>query len=410
MRSWLLRLHRWTGLATVAFLSVAALTGSVLAFKQELEAWLHPRLFLAAPPAGRGAADFIDPLLLREQLAQRHPLARADHLSFARPGQAQMFYLMPRTDAATGRDHPLPADQVFVDPYTGRERGARRWGVLFADGAFHPENLVPFVWRLHEALALPHPWGKTFMGLVALAWTLDCLVGLWLTFPRARPFLSRWAPAWRIKRGAAWQRLHLDLHRAGALWLWLALLVFAWSSVMLNLRPAYQVPMALVFEFAPEPQRRLPAPRPDPALGWREAHASARQHLQQQATARGFTVLAEESLWYRPAAGAYLYRTRTSLDIRHGSGVTDLWIDGDSGRLLQLRIEGQGPSGHRVSDWLRVLHTGEVGGLGYRLFVAALGLTVLVLGVTGTVVWWVRRRARRHAAAQTGAKPIGRAR
>lgn len=40
--------------------------------------------------------------------------------------------------------------------------------------------------------------------------------------------------AWIIKPGNA-QRVNFDLHRAGGLWLWLALVLFAWSSVYMNL-------------------------------------------------------------------------------------------------------------------------------------------------------------------------------
>ena len=35
----------------------------------------------------------------------------------------------------------------------------------------------------------------------------------------------------------------LDLHRAGGLWLWAMLFVFAWSSVAFNLTPAYDAVM-----------------------------------------------------------------------------------------------------------------------------------------------------------------------
>lgn len=30
------------------------------------------------------------------------------------------------------------------------------------------------------------------MGVIALIWTVDCFIGLALTWPRSRPFWSRW--------------------------------------------------------------------------------------------------------------------------------------------------------------------------------------------------------------------------
>lgn len=399
MRAFPLRLHRWAGLATALFLLLAGLTGSLLAFKNELEGVINPRLFIVSPPLGKAADDFLDPLVLRDRLATLYPQARADHLSFPVAGKSQMFYLMPRTDPSTGLSYPLLQDQVFMDPYTGEVLGSRKWGELFsADHGFQRANVMPFVWRVHEALALPHPWGKVFMGVVALVWTLDAFVGLWLTFPRGRPFFKKWKPAWQIKRGASLQRLNLDLHRAGALWLWLLLLVFAWSSVMLNLREiVYEPVMSLAFEFKAERAPRLTSPKDHPRLDWQEAHARARDALQAMAREQGFVVQHEDSLWYRPAFGAYLYRTHTSLDIREEGGASDLWIDGDSGVVRRVQFEGRAASGDTISNWLRVLHTGLVWGVGYRVALVTLGLAVAVLSVTGVIIWNVKRRSRRLA-------------
>ena len=67
---------------------------------------------------------------------------------------------------------------------------------------------------------------------------------------RTRSFWQRWSPAWRIKWSASTYRINFDLHRAGGLWLWLALLVFAWSSVYMNLGDTvYKTVMRTVSEF-----------------------------------------------------------------------------------------------------------------------------------------------------------------
>jgi uncharacterized iron-regulated membrane protein len=393
-----LRLHRWAGLATALFLIVAGLTGGALAFMDELEALINPGLFVAEPPRGTAAHDFADPFVLRERVQQLYPNARADHFTFPQAGKSQMFHLMPRLDPQTGQPYPQGHDQVFLNPYSGEVLGARKWGELFHDGRLQRENVVPFIWRLHEALALPHPYGKVFMGVVALVWTIDCFVGLLLTFPRRKPILKKWQIAWQIKRRASRARLNFDLHRAGALWLWLALLVFAWSSVMLNLRElAYQPLMSLAFEFEADRPPRLPAPELSPRLDWRAARHHARQALEAMARADGFAIGAEDSLWYRPALGAYLYRTRTSLDLRNDRGASDVWVDGDTGAVLKTRFESRGASGDVVSAWLRVLHIGHIGGLGYRSAVAVIGVAVAVLSITGVVIWTKKRAARRMA-------------
>ncbi|MGH8479080.1 MAG: PepSY domain-containing protein [Gammaproteobacteria bacterium] len=40
-----IRLHRYAGLAMALFLTIAGLTGSMIAFNHELDEWLNPELF-----------------------------------------------------------------------------------------------------------------------------------------------------------------------------------------------------------------------------------------------------------------------------------------------------------------------------------------------------------------------------
>jgi uncharacterized iron-regulated membrane protein len=202
--------------------------------------------------------------------------------------------------------------------------------------------------------------------------------------------------------------LNFDLHRAGALWLWMALLIFAWSSVMLNLREVlYQPVMSLAFSFEDDRPPGLSAANLSPRLDWREAHRQARRILEGMARQDGFDIVTEDSVWYRPALGAYLYRTRTSLDLRtDGVGATDLWIDGDNGSVLKTRFERRAASGDFVSAWLRMLHTGQIWGLGYRVLVAIIGVLIGILSVTGVLIWYLKRQTRRRATLQSAAATI----
>ncbi|MGH8611842.1 MAG: PepSY domain-containing protein [Gammaproteobacteria bacterium] len=67
VRPALVLLHRYVGLVMAGFLLIAGLTGSLLAWNDELEAVLSPQLFRAAPPAPDAQA--LDPLVLRAHVA-----------------------------------------------------------------------------------------------------------------------------------------------------------------------------------------------------------------------------------------------------------------------------------------------------------------------------------------------------
>ena len=246
-QAWVLA-HRWAGLTIALFLAVTGLTGSVMPWIEEIEAATVPQLHTVSPPSP--SAPRVDPQDLRAQVLARHPQARIDFLPLTgEPGRSVRLYAT-WIDPATGlerADRP-DWDDLFLDPYTGEELGHRRWGDI-GQGV---KNLMPFVYRLHDSLALGE-WGMLALGLAALVWTVDCVTGLVLTWPvRKQPcrrgdpgWLARWRPSWTIRRRTTPYKLTFDLHRAGGLWVWPLLLVFAWSSVSFNLPQAYRPIMAL---------------------------------------------------------------------------------------------------------------------------------------------------------------------
>ena len=177
VRAVLLPVHRYVGLMLALFLAIAGVTGSLLAWNEELEAALNPRLFRVQPPSP-GAAR-LDPVLLHERVRLRYPDAFVARMPLEQlEGRSQLFALR---SLKGGKAKAPPNDQVFVDPYTGAILGERKWG----DIGQGRKNLMPFIYRLHYSLALDGV-GTLVFGIVALLWSIDCFVGAWLTIPRRR--------------------------------------------------------------------------------------------------------------------------------------------------------------------------------------------------------------------------------
>ena len=191
------------------FLLVVGLTGSLLAFSGPLERLINPQLF-ANPAPGAHPLSLAE---LAERAEAQEPHARVAYFAIIESDQVSMV-VGPRTNPVTGKPYAIDFDHVILNPYTGRELGRRRDGDL-SQGRI---NIVPFILVLHESLALG-PFGTWTLGIVALAWTLDCFLAFYLTLPRGVPhFLRRWLPSWLIKHPAAAFRLNFDLHRASGLW------------------------------------------------------------------------------------------------------------------------------------------------------------------------------------------------
>jgi uncharacterized iron-regulated membrane protein len=66
MRHSLIQLHRYAGLLLAPFLVVVGLTGSLLAFHDEMDRWLNPDLLTVPVPDSVDAAPAFDLFALHE--------------------------------------------------------------------------------------------------------------------------------------------------------------------------------------------------------------------------------------------------------------------------------------------------------------------------------------------------------
>lgn len=397
---WVL-IHRWAGLAMAGFLILIGLTGSLLAFYPEVERLINPQYY---PARASGLA--LGPGELAEILERRLPQAQVNALIL----EANQGATLAAVGARPG-EAPLGFDHVFLDPTTGEELFRRQFGTISEGWT----NVMGFVYRLHYNLALA-PAGKWILGVCALVWTLDCFVALYLTLPQRRESAShllrstqsgnaeaktwwqRWKPAWRIRWRQGGYKLTFDLHRAGGLWLWLILLVFAGSSVYMNLGDTvYTWAMRAVTDFeAPWTELALlDEPLQNPRHGWIEAQTTGERLMERQAALHGFTVERPIALRLDRLRGVYIYSVRSSRDIQDKRGMTRLFFDADTGELKLLLLPTGQQAGNTMTSWLFALHEANVFGLPYRFFVCLLGLAIVMLSVTGIVIWMKKRRARR---------------
>jgi len=379
--------HRYAGLAMAGFLLVAGLTGACLAFYKPLDRWLAPRMYEA--PA-RGVV--LDPFVLLEKAHAQLPGWRTDLMRLdLDEGQAVILYFELDQNQPTGQPRVSEHDEYAFDPVSGDLLASRGpWGAVPTS----LDGVMSFLYALHYKLALPGEIGLWLFGIVAVMWTVDCFVGVYLTFPRGRPFFVKWKPAWQVKTTAGAYRINFDLHRAGGLWFWLLLLVFAWSSVMMNLSEEVYTPVmkALGFTFSDLAERvpKRSTPLDTPVVTFRQATETGRAAVQARAVRDGFTFLRDDRVYYDRAHGLYHYRAFTSRDISDVYGGANAVVDGASGILIGTTLQAE-TNGDWVSVWLSVLHTAAVWGTPYRVLVSLLGVTIAVLSVTGVVIWLRKR-------------------
>ncbi|HEY8617182.1 PepSY-associated TM helix domain-containing protein [Phenylobacterium sp.] len=399
MRTIWVALHRWLGLATAGFLFIAGATGAVISWDHELDGWLNPTLYQA-----KTAGEARPSLELARELERARPNLQVTFAPLTvEPGEALLLGVEARPDPSTGKALPLGYNQVALDPATGAIQGQRFWG----QPSLSRENLLPFLYKLHYSLTLPFvaglDVGVLLMGLVGLAWTLDCLVALWISFPKASAWRKSFAFRWRD----GGYRLTFDLHRSGGVWLWGLLLTLAVTSVSMNLNAQVVRPIVGLFsDLSPDPFSARTARAPDepalPRVSREQAVALARA----EADRRGWDE-PPGGVFYSPAYDLYgvgFYRPGND----HGDGGLGnrwLYFDAASGKPAGALTPGEGTAGDIFLQAQFPLHSGRIIGLPGRVLVSLLGVAVAGLSATGVIIWARKRRSRVERERRMAARP-----
>lgn len=354
IRRILLKTHLYLALATAPVLVVLGLTGSVMAFENDIPHWLHPSLFYVRPR----------PTTLPEQDLIQHV-----EQQFALPVQSAQIL----NGANLARVFQLPGGwSVFVDPYDATILGARH-------GGFRSDRWIQYIHQIHLRL-VPDPAamprvaaaGKLVVSYVGLVLCLLVPTGSVL-FWRTRRLTVRW-------RGS-WFKACFDLHHVVGAGAAAFLLIAAVTGVLIGFPFGERLIYSATASTSPRP---LPPPRstPDGArtpLSIDDAIAIARAALP-GASATGYSMP-------RQPTGVFVISLRvpaeTSLAV-HSS----VAIDQYSGAVLQKRDFRTDSSGYYWIRFNRSLHTGDIWGTATHVLVAAVSLLLVVMVLTGLAIWW----------------------
>ncbi len=347
---YLFKLHRIGGVAAGLLLLILGVSGSVMAFSDEIDCLLHPSLFKVVPEGqplslSQLASSAASALHAGESIGTCVPTTRAD---------ATYSFIV------FGTHHRIPR-QIFVDQYTGRVVGSL--------------SAVRFTSIMKALHIVAGGLGCSSIILVFLV-----LSGLYLWWPRKQ-----------IKIGLSGnvQRLSFDLHNCIGLFASLFLFLFAVTGIyMVFGPPAYAITSKPVKQPAfSTPQVGLKPVSLDIVA------AAAKDALP------GATVL-----WIvipRQPREAYFVKMRFPED-RSDNGSSAVWIDQFSGKVLTVANSRAVPLENKLQTMSRVIHTGDVFGNGGRAFAAFMSLILVLQTVTGLLLWWNRRRRKlpRAAASQ----------
>ncbi|MCA1856499.1 PepSY domain-containing protein [Massilia oculi] len=382
--------HLWAGLVFGTILVLQGLTGTVIGWRHELDAWLNPGLLRVAPPPGTIAGAEARPsaaqvAAVSTRLAGDPAYGRPDTL-FLPEVHGDVYVAWYRPEKPASRWSQGVTRQVMVDPASLRVLGERNWG----EAGLSRPLLMPTLFHLHRYL-MSGDAGKLVIAVQGVALMLLCLSGIVVWWPK--PTLAAFWHAVTVRRGGNWPKFSFQLHRAAGFWVAPVLLVLGFSGVYFNapewLTPAIRAAAPL----AENVKVTNASPNDGPRIDAGAALAAAQARYPQARVSRiGIPTKPEQP---------YEVRVRQPGELRHGPGATRVSVDAGSGEVLRT----VDPLAARGGDWfvstLYPLHTGEAFGTAGRVLISVVGMTPLVFFITGLVVWikFRRKPARRKAPA-----------
>jgi uncharacterized iron-regulated membrane protein len=371
VRRWLTRLHRWSGLVIMACMLVAAITGTWLTFRIEMDRLVNPELRVVHPGARRvSLASIVD------AAEQRFPDSMVQALILQeRPEDSIGVYLQSR------RGYSLAFDQVFFNPYDGAYLGGRSTSRLVFDRA----HVDPMIDRLHYSLWMNNG-GLWLMGLVAALWLATSVVGLALAWPHMWLRIVGWFPILSARTNRGSYQTNYQLHRAAGVWFLPVLIILAFTSLYQNL-PQFIRPIVHAVSPLAETPAGVRVPAGTPIVSPDRAVESLKARLPDAHPS---------SIGRHFESGRYSILFHLPGDLSP-QGENWAFVDATSGDVIGIKLTATSSAGDLFLTWIFPLHTGTAFGLPGRIVIAVAGLVLVGLMATGLYVWGVKWKMRRRA-------------
>lgn len=350
MRRLFLTIHLWAGLIAALFLFALGASGSLVAFENEIDRALNPRLtWVDASPAR---------LTLAQTIAE---------LQAANPGYTvRGFELSERNDVAW---------DAFLSNHTGENRAVAfnpHTGAILGDESTR-NTFTERVHQFHLRL-LAGRVGGNIVTAGAVLLLASAITGLVLWWPR-----KLLAVSWR----SPWKKLNLDLHQVLGLYTSAFLLIFALTAMVIHWDDETQRLINHINGSRGEPRfpkfQPLSPGKPSPDF---DAILSTAKKAEPDARVTAMTLDTDP------------IRIVTKHPEDHTpAGRTSVLVDAYTQSIVMIVDSRTASPGFRmVKLWNREIHTGDIGGLPTRIVASLISLSLPVLTVTGPLIWWNRWR------------------
>jgi uncharacterized iron-regulated membrane protein len=363
------KIHLWLGLSTGLVVFIIAITGCLYAFQAEIQDATQSYRFVEPQ-----SANYLPPSVLKGIAEKELPDKHLHAVEYGLPGKAAQVYFY--------HFEPSYYYSVYLNPYTGKVLKVKDMDADF----------FRIVLMGHYYLWLPPAIGQPLVASATLIFAIMLVSGIVLWWPKNKAaakqrFWLRW------KDGLKWKRKNYDLHNVlGFYSSWFAIvvtltgLVWGFQWVARGVHWGLGGEKSLLYEEPVSIKSTSPALLSDqtPAIDrvWallHKEHPDA-QRLEVHVPESDTSVIAAN---VNPEADTFW---KTDYRYFDQYSLKELPVDHVYGRFKDARLADKG---------IRMnydIHVGSIFGLPGKILAFLISLTVASLPVTGTLIWWGRRK------------------
>lgn len=373
LRSYITLVHQSIGLSLGAIFVLIGLSGAVLVYRETIDENLNSQLMLVEPKNQSKILPLKDIFEAAKRIIPAD--ARVERITLPRnsTAAASVTYISETDDLDTS------VYEVFVDPYTSEVKGQRL--KIHGDDQFS-QPIIAILMGFHWTLLLGANKAY-FIGSIAIFVFLSVLAGYYLWLPTN----GNWQMGMRIKWKATKQRIIFDIHRVVGFCIGSILLISLFTGVAMIFKPVTREIVGLVspanieIDFGKSNNfgNNLPIDLSKVVDIADKVFPEGRLHW----------VLLPTS-----PTGVYVVGKQSANEPNVTKTYRNVGIDQYTGEITQIQDRNKFNFGSKFMEWLFPLHTGEFIGAYSRPLFVAVGLSPLILFLTGLLRWLSKRRVR----------------
>ncbi|MBC6432936.1 PepSY domain-containing protein [Nostoc sp. HG1] len=360
LRDIIFYLHQYIGFFVGLVLVIVGLTGSLLVFEQDFDHLMISKQYGQITPQQVQLSPESVVNTIKAKYAARKDLKLFRIYLPDTPSSPYLGQLSSTDDQRT---------EVFVNPYTGKIIGER----------ISDKTLIGLILNLHYSLMA----GQTGIVIVGIAAFLMCILtitGLVL-WPGWRKLIS----GFKIKFDAHPKRVSFDIHKVTGIVSVVFLFFTGFTGFCWNF---YDLTEPIIYAVTFTPKRSELVSRP---ISGKSAFGLTEQLKIADAALPG----AVTKSIYLPGKPEDALQIRMKLPQESSDyGDSNVYLNQYSGKVLRVDNALKMPLGDRVLNFFVPLHYGTFLGLTSRILYVFVGLTPLILFVTGFVMWKHRYRTK----------------